>query len=273
MLKETNLQIVASQKFMEKELNIYGTIKSPLFLAKDVANWIDIKNVSQMISSADLDEDEKGIYSIDTLGGLQKLLFLTEDGLYDVLMTSSKRVAKQYKRKIKQTLKQIRQTGGYIEKDREREFIENYFPSFTDNTKLAMVQDLKKKNEEYKIQISQLTPQAEAYQDLMTAEGYINFIDLAQSIQIGRTKLFDFLRKHKVLTKQSKFNVPYRRFVKNGCFKVVHSKDNNNHYKMVTMVSPKGIDYVYKLVKKNNLENEFKMDNLVSATISKRTVA
>ena len=40
--------------------------------------------------------------------------FLTEDGLYEVLMQSRKPIAKQFKKKVKEILKQIRKTGGYI---------------------------------------------------------------------------------------------------------------------------------------------------------------
>lgn len=259
-----NLKIVMSQEYLGKQLDIYGTIKNPLFLAKDVANWINVKNVSQMVISADLDDDEKGIYLIDTLGGVQKLLFLTEDGLYDVLMVSRKPVAKQFKHEVKRILKQIRQTGGYVAENHESEFVTKYFPSFGEDTKLQMVQDLLGTNKKYKNQIDKLTPQATAYKDLMTAKGYVNFIDLASVVEIGRTKLLDFLRKEKVLTKQSQFNVSYGRFTKNGCFATVHEKGRNGKIATVTLVSPHGIDYIYRLIKKCHKESEFDMTKAVA---------
>lgn len=40
------------------DLKIYGTKDNPLFLAKDVAEWIENANVSQMIEDAQLDESE-----------------------------------------------------------------------------------------------------------------------------------------------------------------------------------------------------------------------
>ena len=249
---------------MGKRLDIYGTIENPLFLAKDVANWINVKNVSQMVISADLDDDEKGMYLIDTLGGVQKLLFLTENGLYEVLMMSRKPVAKQFKHEVKRILKQIRQTGGYVAENRESEFVTKYFPSFGENTKLQMVQDLLETNKKYKNQIDKLKPQATAYKDLMTAEGYVNFIDLASVVEIGCTKLLDFLREEKVLTKQSQFNVPYGRFIKNGCFVTVHEKGRNGKITTVTLVSPHGIDYIYRLIKKRHKESEFDMTKAVS---------
>ena len=52
---------------MGKTFNVYGTVEEPLFRAKDVADWLDISNVSQMAQS--VDEDEKGICNVYTLGG------------------------------------------------------------------------------------------------------------------------------------------------------------------------------------------------------------
>ena len=103
---------------LDKEFKIYNTIEEPLFLAKDIAKWIDYSKsngrykVSQMISN--IDEDEKGVYIVDTLGGNQEMWFLTEDGVYKVLMQSRKPIAKQFKKGDKKILKEIRLNDFYI---------------------------------------------------------------------------------------------------------------------------------------------------------------
>lgn len=255
------LTVIQETEILGKKIRMYGSIENPLFLAKDVAEWIDYSKsngkykVSQMTNI--VDENEKGIYNVDTLGGVQESTFLTEDGLYEVCMQSRKPIAKQMKKEIKKYLKQIRLTGGAIETNREAEFIDKYFPSFTEETKLSMVQDLKRQNEKYKKQIADLEPKAQAYADLMTAQGYLQFIDVAALVEIGRNTLFQFLRKCKVLTKQSNYNVPYGRFSKNGMFKVITSRSPNGYISSVTMVSPKGLNYIYKLMKKKNVLDEF----------------
>ena len=71
---------------------------------------------------------------------------ITEDGLYEILMLSRKEIAKPLKKAIKDYLKQIRKTGGAVETGREEDFINNYFPSFSEEVKLSMVQDLLKTN-------------------------------------------------------------------------------------------------------------------------------
>ncbi|WP_370832429.1 Bro-N domain-containing protein [Clostridium sp.] len=72
---------------------IYGTKENPLFLAKDVAEWIGHKGgVSQIM--ARIDEEEKVLHNVHTLGGSQEMWFLTEDGFYEILMQSRKPIAK-----------------------------------------------------------------------------------------------------------------------------------------------------------------------------------
>ena len=91
---------------MGETFSVYGTVEEPLFRAKDVAEWIEISNVSQMVQS--VDEDEKGIYNVYTLGGNQDVLFLTENGVYEVLMLSRKPVAKEFKKEVKKMLHALR---------------------------------------------------------------------------------------------------------------------------------------------------------------------
>ena len=184
--------------------------------------------------------------------------WITEQQMYDFLIEAHTSKSKEFKKWLSnEVLPTIEKTGGYVETDREAEFIDKYFPSFTEETKLSMVQDLRKQNEEYKRQIADLEPKAQAYADLMTAQGYLQFLDVAALVETGRNTLLQFLRKCKVLTKQSNYNVPYGRFTKNGMFKVVTSRSENGHISSVTMVSPKGLNYIYKLMKKKDVLNEF----------------
>lgn len=60
-----------------------------------------------------IDEDEKVVNNVYTLGGIQESWFLTEDGLYEVLMQSRKPIAKSFKKEVKKILKEIRKTGKY----------------------------------------------------------------------------------------------------------------------------------------------------------------
>ena len=100
------MELVCKQEVLGKEFKIYGTIEEPLFLAKDVAEFIEHSDVSKMMKSVDEDEKVKNI--VRTLGGNQEMWFLTENGLYEVLMQSRKPIAKQFKKKVKEILKSLR---------------------------------------------------------------------------------------------------------------------------------------------------------------------
>ena len=115
------LQVIYNQEVLGQDFKIYGTEENPLFLAKDVAHWIEHSNPSKMVKDADLDDAEVARHQLSTLTNSYTALFLTEDGLYEVLMQSRKPIAKQFKKKVKEILKQIRKTGGYIPHDEDED--------------------------------------------------------------------------------------------------------------------------------------------------------
>lgn len=270
MSKKDNLilELVNETEILGKPIRMYGSVEAPLFLASDVADWIDYaknpngsRQTSKMVKN--IDEDEKLVVKLLPPGDIQarECTVLTEDGLYEVCMRSTKPIAKQMKKEIKLYLKRIRLTGGAVQINREDEFIDKYFPSFSEETKLAMVQDLRKQNAEQQQIIKELQPQAQAYKDLMDAEGCLKFIDVAAIVETGRNTLLGFLRSCKVITKQSNYNVPYRKYIDNGMFRVI-ATSVNGHISNVTMVTAKGLGYIYKLMKKKNALDDFNTDAL-----------
>ncbi|ATN94347.1 antirepressor [Lysinibacillus phage vB_LspM-01] len=117
MVNNMNISIIKQQEVLGKDFAIYGTFEEPLFLAKDVANWIEHSNARMMVKS--IDEEDKVVNNVYTLGGSQETLFVTEDGLYEILMQSRKPIAKKFKKEVKAILKEIRMHGGYISTNEE----------------------------------------------------------------------------------------------------------------------------------------------------------
>lgn len=147
----TEVQLVGTTEILGKEIKFYGTWEYPYFLGKDVAKWIDYAKrsdgsyqVGQMLNT--IDEDEKLTLKVLTGGQTRRMWFLTEDGLYEVLMQSTKTIAKQLKKKIKTHLKQMRQTGGTVIVGQEEYFIAHMFPSLSDELKAQMVKELQEAN-------------------------------------------------------------------------------------------------------------------------------
>lgn len=121
MEKVNQLELIDEREVLGKEFKVYGTPEEPLFLARDVAKWIEHSNPTSMLAA--VEEDEKVIIKTptkDCLEGMQantQYTFLTEDGLYEVLMQSRKPQAKRFKKKIKEILKDIRNHGVYATND------------------------------------------------------------------------------------------------------------------------------------------------------------
>lgn len=78
------LQVIYNQEVLGQDFKIYGTEENPLFLAKDVANWIEHSNPSKMVKDADLDDAEVARHQLSTLTNSYTALFLTEATQYAV---------------------------------------------------------------------------------------------------------------------------------------------------------------------------------------------
>ena len=109
---KNEIQVLKQTELLGRRLTVYGTAQEPLFLAKEVAELIEHSDVSTMLRT--VDEDEKLTQTFFGSGQGREMWLLTENGLYEILMQSRKPIAKQFKKGVKQILKEIRTTGGYI---------------------------------------------------------------------------------------------------------------------------------------------------------------
>lgn len=62
---------------------------------------------------ANLDDDDKILIPGNTITGFKEQYFLTENGLYELIFLSRKPLAKQFKKWIKDVIKEIRLKGKY----------------------------------------------------------------------------------------------------------------------------------------------------------------
>lgn len=85
----------------------------PWFVATDVCQVLDIKNSRDTLAKV-LDEDEKGVATIYTLGGQQKMQVVTESGLYHLVFVSRKPEARKFRKWVtSEVLPSIRKKGFY----------------------------------------------------------------------------------------------------------------------------------------------------------------
>lgn len=242
----SNLSVLHEQVVLGKEFVIYGTKKEPLFLAKDVAEWIEHNQVARMIEL--VDEDEKLKCLVSTSGQNREMWFLTEDGLYEVLMQSRKPIAKSFKKQVKQILKQIRTTGGYIPVKEEESDAEIMAKAL-----LIANKTIESKNKVIQEKEELIQEQKDFIDNTIGCSAECITVELFAKLTygqygLGRNKMFSILREMKILRhNELKDNVPYQGFVDAGYFELREKrliKDLKIHTQ--TMITPKGQKYLHK---------------------------
>ena len=217
------LQIINQQEVLGKVFKVYGDVENPLFLAKDVASWIEHNQVSRMMEIVDEEEKMKVCFKSTSSRSTQEQWFLTEDGLYEVLMQSRKPIAKQFKKEVKKILKQMRLTGGAVLD--EEKFIKQYFPSFSEDVKQAMVLDLKHQNELYRQQLEQQQPKVQIADERLLKNGCYTITEINRSLGLKRGRLTKWAKEqgyiHKTITEVNESGRPYFKIYDNGGYKAI----------------------------------------------------
>ena len=236
-----NVKEIKKCSLLNHEFSIYGTFEKPLFLAKEVSEWIGLTNVSDMIRRVDEDEVTKL-----NLGGLKgECNMLTENGLYEVLMQSRKPQARDFKRGVKKILHELRTNG---------EVNTGYTIPHTLSEALYLAAQQAETIEKQEVLLLEQAPKVEFYDDIIDSKDAIDMASVAKTINmgIGRNKLFELLRDKKVLMAN---NAPYQKYVDSGWFRCVESKYTKSNgdicINLKTVVLQKGIDGIRKLIRYN----------------------
>lgn len=113
-----------TKMFDDQQLTIIENDGEPKFLLKDVCNILELGNPSQVKTRL-----EDGVISNeviqDRLGRQQKATFINEDGLYDVILDSRKKEAKQFRKWItSEVIPSIRKTGSYQKPQSQLEILQ-----------------------------------------------------------------------------------------------------------------------------------------------------
>ena len=242
-----NLEIIEKRDVLGKKFRIYGDFENPLFLAKDVAEWIDyeISNVSKMVKN--VDDDEKIITRINNTSAI----FLTEDGLYEVLMLSKKPIANEFKKQVKLILKEIRKTGGYIhttEEDNEEDIMAKalIIAQRTIDRKNERIKELNSKVEEQK-------PKVEFVDNVLISENVVTTTIIAKQYGMSARTFNKLLNELGVQYKVGGVWVLYSKYENKGYTKVITSLDNKGEPRELTKWTQKGREFLYYLLRDNDI--------------------
>lgn len=242
------LTVIQQQEILGKPFTVYGDFENPLFLAREVAEWIDYAKrsdgsyqVGQMLQT--IDDDEK-IFTVNNVNG-REMWFLTEDGVYEVLMQSRKPIAKQFKKEVKAVLKSIRKHGAYM----TTETLEQVLLNPDTMIKLCMqLKEEQNKNGELQLKNAELTvnnqimkPKADYFDELVDRNLLTNFRETAKQLQVKEKAFIKFLLDKKYIYKDKKGKImPYADKNK-GLFEVKETfNEKTNWSGTQTLITPKG---------------------------------
>lgn len=213
----------------------------PWFVGKDICESLGLTNSRMSINR--LDDDEKGVSSIDTLGGTQQIQVVSESGLYSLISSSRKPEAREFKRWVNhEVLPSIRKTGSY-----------GIPQTYAATLQLAADQALM--IEQQKLELTAAKPKVQFYDQVRESEQTLSMNNAAKLLGIkglGRNKLFEQLRSRGVLDDT---NVPYQRFLNSGHFEVIEKPYEYNGMvgiTKVTCVTQKGLQWMSKGFSKVN---------------------
>lgn len=97
-------------EFGGEQVRVIGSPDYPQFVTADVLAILDLDRTALRR----LDDEDKGVASIHTPGGMQEMATVSEPGLYDLVLGSRKPEARKFKRWVTgEVLPAIRKTGSY----------------------------------------------------------------------------------------------------------------------------------------------------------------
>ena len=248
------LKIIEEREVLGKEFRIYGTIEEPLFLAKDVAEWIeyDKSSLNKMINS--VDEEEKLNGTIFRAGQKREMWFLTEDGLYEVLMQSRKPIAKSFKKKVKEILKDVRKHGMYA--------TDNVIDTMLSDpdTMIELLTNYKAEKEkriEAEEQVKTLEPKAVYYDKILNNPNLLSVSQIAKDYGMSARAFNTMLKDMKIQYRSGKQWFLYAKYQKE---KYTHSSvyiGCNNYGQEITNTITKwtqnGRKFLYNRLKEDGI--------------------
>lgn len=238
------------------DIRTAGTADAPMFCLSDVCKAIGISNSRNVKNRLD-EDDVRLVDTTDNLGRTQQVTFITESGLYDVIIRSDSEQAKPFRRWVtSEVLPSIRKHGMYATETT----VENMLHD--PESAIRMLQAYQKERQErLEAQQEATRLRAQAVEDkpkvifadaVQGSKSSCLIGELAKMIAqngypIGEKRLFQWLRdNHYLCSYGEKLNQPYQQYIEQGLFTMkqnVFSVDGEIRTRNTTKVTGKGQIY------------------------------
>lgn len=149
-------------------------------------------------------------------------------------------------------------TGGYI--SNAEKVVDTYFSDISEEQRIVIrglltgIEEKQKKILALSEENAVMKPKADFFDAVADSKDAIEMGKVAKVLNyknIGRNKLFEILRRKKILMDN---NIPYQKYVDNGCFRTIEQKyslpNGETRISIKTLVYQKGVDYIKKVLDK-----------------------
>lgn len=220
------------------------------FIGKDVATALGYSNASKAVLTH-CKHIRKEIIDVSSQNGnahksrkTQEMSLINEGDVYRLIVKSKLPSSEEFEIWLfDEVLPVMNSTGGYVMEGNELEFVQKYFPSFSNEVQLSMVTDLMKQNKEFK-------KKANWFDDFMNSKGTYSSTQIGKLFKIGSgQKMNKVLHENKIIYKQGSNWIPYETIDKSW-YKLNVGTKNEHSYSQLKF-TPKG---VYELSKILNIE-------------------
>ena len=243
-------KVFSSEKFGNVRVAVLSD--GPWFVGKDIAETLGYKNPNEAVIDHVDDEDKfmrstrgsemlklfSSLKEIQEVFGRQDNWFINESGIYSMVFGSTLPIAREFKRWIThEVLPSIRKTGSY-----------GIPQTYAEALQLAADQAK---------QLLEQKPKVEFFDAVAESKDAIEIASVAKVLnvpRVGRNKLFEFLRNHKILMRN---NQPYQKYVDCGYFRIIEQKyerpNGDTCINIKTLVYQKGVKYIQELLKSDHM--------------------
>lgn len=241
---------------------------TPRWALADVCTACGIGNSRDV--AARLDDRQKGVVTIDTLGGPQKINVVNEDGLYDVILDSRKPAARRFRKWVTgEVLPSIRKHGAYMTPDTIREALAD------PDTLIMLATRLKEETEERQRaqeQVRELAPKARAYEDFCEAPDLLTVRDAAAQLTtaglpIRECELRAWLLDHRWIYRKGRGYRPYAAHQDAGHLRLDPPKRPGRHHdgtlfalEPTCKITRRGLTLLYQRIGAERMRDQLNYD-------------
>ncbi|MEG0250236.1 MAG: phage antirepressor [Peptostreptococcus sp.] len=239
------------------EIRVLEKDGAPWFVATDICKSLELSNATVAVNG--LDEDERSKFNLGRQGESN---IVNEYGLYNLILSSRKKSAKEFKRWIThEVIPSIRKHGAYMTENALEEALTS--PDFL--IKLAtQLKEEKESNKklvvENKIkdqQIAELKPSADYTDRILKNNGLVTISQIAKDYGMAGRSMNEKLHQLKVQYKQSGQWLLYAKYQNKG---YTHSEtidlpleDGSTKIVMNTKWTQKGRLFLYEKLRENGI--------------------